>query len=146
MVVFVLDVTQGVAFVEKQVQLFNSLKPFFASKSVVLGLSKCDLWTPESLSEQEVQLIQSLTAFPFVDTVSIAATQHISAGEFRQAAAQGGLAAAQAMQAQRQENERVKAILERGAAPLLAFSSVQRSGNERVFNVAADLLLGQRAA
>ncbi|KAH0571409.1 Nucleolar GTP-binding protein 1 [Spironucleus salmonicida] len=143
-VIFVLDVTQGQIFTEKQVQLFDSLKPFFAGKNVVICLSKSDLWDAAQLSETEKQLIQSLTPFSFEETIGLAAIPYISTSDFAEALKIGGLQAVQATQALQQENSRIQQLISIPQIPMISCSSQSNSGCERVFNIAADLLLRQR--
>lgn len=60
-VMFFIDVSQSCGFtIEQQVSLFNSIKPLFANKPILVVLNKIDLIRPDDMEAEDKALLQQL--------------------------------------------------------------------------------------
>lgn len=60
-ILFVMDISETCGYsIEQQVQLFNSIKPLFQAKPLVIVLSKIDLQKYTELSAVDRNLIEKL--------------------------------------------------------------------------------------
>lgn len=61
-VLYFMDLSEQCGFsIEAQVKLFNSIKPLFANKSVMIVMNKSDIIKQEHLPEEKQELLKSLT-------------------------------------------------------------------------------------
>lgn len=96
---FLLDPTVGLHFLQKQASLFESLKPFFQGKPVLIVLSKCDSWTLQSLTPEELSVMQSISpGVPLQECVELGLRPGPSDAEVDAAMREGGPAAVQMQQ------------------------------------------------
>ncbi|GMM36021.1 putative GTPase [Saccharomycopsis crataegensis] len=71
-VMYFMDISEQCGFsVEAQVKLFNSIKPLFANKSVMIVFNKSDIIKIEDLSPERQELIKSITSQTGVDVAEI---------------------------------------------------------------------------
>lgn len=67
-VLYFMDLSEQCGFsIEAQVKLFHSIKPLFANKSVMVVMNKTDIVKAEDLSEEQQELLKSLTTVPGVE-------------------------------------------------------------------------------
>jgi len=60
-ILYFIDISEQCGYsIEKQVDLFNSIKPLFTGKPLVIVLNKIDIRKPEDLPEDQKQLIENL--------------------------------------------------------------------------------------
>lgn len=61
-ILFIIDISEQCGYtIEEQVKLFNSIKPLFVGKPLLIIVNKIDVVRPESLREDAWKLIQDLT-------------------------------------------------------------------------------------
>lgn len=71
-IMYFMDLSEQCGFsIEAQVKLFNSIKPLFANKSVMIVFNKSDIIKPEDLDEERQELIKSITSQSGVDVAEI---------------------------------------------------------------------------
>ncbi|CAL5979451.1 Nucleolar_GTP-binding protein 1 [Hexamita inflata] len=146
-IVFVLDVTQGKAFIEKQIELYHNLKPFFNNKPVTIVLSKIDTWNPSELSQYELDLVQSLSPnFLLKDSFDLASIPYPTRENVLEAQNTGGEAAIQMIQAVKNEQAVRDQVIQRGCSPFLCVSAKTTAGIERSLGIVCDQLLLIRQA
>ena len=62
-IVYMLDISESCGYtIEQQVSLFKSLLEIFSNRPVTVVLTKCDLVSPDSLSQKDKELIDSINA------------------------------------------------------------------------------------
>lgn len=60
-IIFVIDISEQCSYsIEDQVKLFNSIKPLFTNKPLVVALNKIDVVTLENLREDAKALLREL--------------------------------------------------------------------------------------
>lgn len=71
-VLYFMDLSEQCGFtVEAQVKLFHSIKPLFATKSVMVVINKTDIIRPEDLDENRSKLLDSIKTVPGVEIMTI---------------------------------------------------------------------------
>jgi nucleolar GTP-binding protein len=61
-VLYIVDISEQCGYsIKQQVSLFHSIKPLFANKPVFVIMNKIDVIRPESLTQEETELINSLS-------------------------------------------------------------------------------------
>lgn len=67
-VLYFMDLSEQCGFsIEAQVKLFNSIKPLFANKSVMVVMNKADIIKAEDLSQEKQDLLKTLYDLPGVE-------------------------------------------------------------------------------
>lgn len=70
-VLYFMDLSEQCGFsIEAQVQLFHSIKPLFANKSVMVVMNKTDILRVEDLSDEKQDLIKTVLLAPGVEVMS----------------------------------------------------------------------------
>ncbi|CAI5758245.1 unnamed protein product [Candida verbasci] len=70
-VLYFMDLSEQCGFsIEAQVKLFNSIKPLFANKSVMVVLNKSDIIKIEDLDKEKQDLINSLKSLPGLEIMN----------------------------------------------------------------------------
>lgn len=60
-IIFIIDISEQCSYsIEEQIKLFNSIKPLFTNKPLVVALNKIDVITFENLREDAKALLQEL--------------------------------------------------------------------------------------
>jgi len=146
---FLLDPTVGLHFLQKQASLFESLKPFFQGKPVLIVLSKCDAWTLQDLSPEECAVIQSLSpGVPLAECVQLGLQPGPSDAEAEEAMHEGGEVAVQ-MQARldAEQSLRTSLLAKQTSGPLYVTVSVNAPATvDRAKALGCELLLRVREA
>lgn len=71
-VLYFMDLSEHCGFsIEAQVKLFNSIKPLFANKSVMVVMNKVDIIRLEDLDEERQKFVQSILEIPGVEMMSV---------------------------------------------------------------------------
>ncbi|AMD20830.1 HDR088Cp [Eremothecium sinecaudum] len=71
-VLYFMDLSEQCGFtIEAQVKLFNSIKPLFVNKSVMVVINKTDIIRPEDLDEERQRMVQSLMETPGVEIMTV---------------------------------------------------------------------------
>lgn len=69
-ILYFMDLSEQCGFsIEAQVKLFHSIKPLFANKSVMVVMNKTDIIRAEDLSEENQELLKTLTSVPGVEVM-----------------------------------------------------------------------------
>lgn len=73
-VVFIIDISEHCGYtIEQQVALFQSIKPLFTNKPLVVALNKIDAMPPDQLREEAKQLLKSLEQHENVSLIAMSA-------------------------------------------------------------------------
>lgn len=93
-VMYFMDISEQCGFsIEAQVKLFNSIKPLFSNKSVMIVFNKSDIIKIEDLPEESQELIKSITSLDNVDIAEISCQNEENVMETRNRACEKLLSA-----------------------------------------------------
>ncbi|KAK9322857.1 P-loop containing nucleoside triphosphate hydrolase protein [Lipomyces orientalis] len=125
-VLYFMDLSEQCGFsVEAQVNLYHSIKPLFANKSVMVVINKIDAMKPEDLDPERQQLLQTITAESNVEIMQLSCHLELGVMEVRNQACEKLLAA---RIEQKMKGTKVNDVLNKIH---LATPSIQRDGVER---------------
>ncbi|KAK9461129.1 P-loop containing nucleoside triphosphate hydrolase protein [Lipomyces oligophaga] len=86
-ILYFMDLSEQCGFsVEAQVGLFHSIKPLFANKTVLVVVNKIDAMRPEDLDPERRALLDTVTADPAVELLTLSCHQETNLMEVRNAA------------------------------------------------------------
>ncbi|KAJ8099973.1 P-loop containing nucleoside triphosphate hydrolase protein [Lipomyces tetrasporus] len=125
-VLYFMDLSEQCGFsVEAQVNLYHSIKPLFANKSVMVVINKIDAMKPEDLDPERQQLLQTITAESNVEIMQLSCHLELGVMEVRSQACEKLLAA---RIEQKMKGTKVNDVLNKIH---LATPSIPRDGVER---------------
>ena len=149
-ILFLIDLSCGGDYLQKQVHLFQSMKLFFQNKPTVIVLSKADLWTPDQLSADDIQLIQSMSpTVSLPEALKLYDILYPSRAEIDDCLARGGELSLGIQARVKEEDELRQRILAQavsGAPLFIPASTMNMQGVERAMAVACEQLLQVREA
>ncbi|TNJ26963.1 putative Nucleolar GTP-binding protein 1 [Giardia muris] len=147
-ILFLLDISYGGEHLQKQLRLFESMRPFFQSKPVIIILSKADIWTPDSLSPDIFERVQALSPnVPLASCLGLHSIPYLTTAEAERELAIGGEHAVAAERRLNEEHElrmRIVAQAAAGGPVFIPVSTQDMQGVERAMAVACEQLLQAR--
>jgi len=85
-VLYIIDISEQCGYsIKQQVSLFESIKPLFANKPLLIVLNKIDVITPEQLNEEEKDMINKLIT-PQVKLMTMSTMTEIGVADVKQTA------------------------------------------------------------